>query len=279
MIPGLVLSVLFSLISFEISHAQASVDEFHGEAVLVPDSVYQYQMSLSENLPLGGSFRSDVNLNIKEADRLSVELYDKKGNHVYEKDFGLIESGKYTLLFTDADTVGIFLVRINLEQTNLHFTKSIIVRPQIWLPPEKPVCPQQPKTLIDGGWVREYSHKNITPLQPTVEDRPIVNQVNHQIRMKLNNGYYEIDWQGTYPGNTEEEKFRGCYEVKADTVVFYESTSNKSNRAFLFIRTANNLTLSHIPKIDTESGFKVVPLDFTFRGRLALEGTYHESVQ
>lgn len=271
------IALLISLFHHAILLSQDSIFNFTGEAILLPDSLVQYDMTYS--LTYEKSLWSTLDLPIQEQDTLKIELYDVKGNKVYDKNFGLTEIGDYRLKFTDVDTSGIFFVRIRMGQKTA--TRRILFKPERKPSSEIIECLPKGPTYIDGNWQRNYIQDYTPAIILHPESQQVRDTTEHNVVMQLRNGEFNISWHILQGNKADKRIFKGCYEVVADTVKFYKLIDNELWQEFMYSCSQDSLSFSYVPQtIDKGSGLKAAPLHQSpFGISLVLVGKYQRIVE
>ena len=233
------------------------------DAIIVPaDSFHRPIRNVKPSFPE----YTDFTVSKPNGEKISVVLFNVKGDSIFTKCFPNVLPNKYILSFLGVNCPGVYFVRlVTSDQT---FTRSVTL-----LQSSTPSLKYQAQvgsgpTAVDGVWEKSYT-QSVFPSISLPEERPIPDTITNLIVLHLFQHIYEIEWHTVWQSHgMRTEKYKGQFLVNADTIKLLDP---ESDRVYQFHINSNSLSLDIFRKPNEPYA---VPFLNPNSPTLIIQGTY-----
>jgi len=211
-----------------------------------------------------------------QKDTLKVNLFNVKGEVVYQKNFGLLNEGRYIVKFSNPKCSGVYFVSLEIGNQP-SYKKLIQITSEAFPLNEIETNSIISTSIIDGVWQRSYRGNFIPALQPSSNLYKIEYHFNYDLQVQFADDSYKIISKKTDEENGAKEikTFEGRFTVNSDTLNLYEES--KLNKVFQYKIEEDTLSISYFVSNDEKTDKIEISIERNiFNTEIQLVGKYHK---
>lgn len=166
-------------------------------------------------------FINYIKYTLSQKDTFKINLFNVKGELVYQENFGMLDVGTYIIKFYNPKCPGVYFVSSEIGNQPA-YKKSLLITSEV--PPLKETeintDTSTSTSIIEGVWKRNYSEKFIPAIEPDAEFRKIEYHYKYNLQVQFINGDYKIVAEiiNEDNGGKEIKTFLGGFHIKNDTL-------------------------------------------------------------